>query len=915
MDTPSTTPIDPRLEHGLRRLRQRIRRLLGTRGALITGVTALAGLLALVLLDVTCSPLPTFVRWLCPLTWLTAVATAAKIGWWAPLHQPLDLIRIARWLETRHPELDERVSTVLEVAGSGTAGMSSELIDQLAREASANFDQIDPRTEISTRLTRQWLWPAAALLFVWSAMFAVWPAVTARHVARALLPTSQLGNAAGRLTVTPGSVELLEGDALEIAARHSGSPHPPLEIVLHLAAGAPTAMPMAARDGGAFYQLGRADRSFDYQVRAGRDISDRFKVTVWPQPRLTDVRVRLVFPAYTGWPPREQTLGDGIAALTGSKVELRAKLNTPVATARLEIDDEPAGTSSLEHAADGGSLAALWTLEKTGHSTGRVVLGHRLKREFEAARFRIESRADAPPEVKWLGALPQEMRLQPADLLERDYQVSDDIGLGTAQLEVLTERGETALLPAAAPLRVDRAATPLWHGRLQQALGSLASRWPQAHVFKLRLRVEDSRPAGLGGPNVGTSEWLILRLDPGAPSLARQEIAAAQADVRESLEQARQKVQHARETIDRRRQDLQREKLPDDARKELAQAREQLSQAHDQLTNLAERIQQSVQAALVPQIQQAAKTLEEAQKLLENAPLQDSPQQREQSAVAARQEAEKAERQLEKLREQIQRHDPQLQDYAKLKELEQQQRELARQAEQANAQPDPSRPWQPQQQNMTEAIRQQAQQQPQAQAAALEQQAQAAQQLAAEARAQAATQDALKQKSSDRPEPTDPSTAAAKEAAALAADIRATPQVNGPSGPMQQAAQSAEQAAAQAQQAAQAAAQNKPAEAAAQHLQASQQLQQTATRLDQAAAEFTRQAAQAADRKAGDQQAPVPAQPLAEAFRQAAQAATATPPVAASHARAAAEALTQAAAGALSAMQNPPSSRHPGRQT
>jgi len=913
MDTPSRTPIDPRLEHGLRLLRQRIRRLLGTRGALITAVTALTILLALMALDYALAPLPALVRWLCPVAWLAGVATAAWVSWWVPLHQRLDSVRIARWLETRHPDLDERLSTVLEVSGSQDGGMSSQLIAQLAGEASAHLDHINPRTEVSTRLTLQWLWPAAALLLAWGLLFGLWPSPTAHYVARALLPTSHLGNAAGRITVTPGSVELIANDALEIFARHPADPHQALELVLHLTDGTPTVMAMTARDGGAFYQLGRADRNLEYEVRAGRNISDRFKVTVWPQPCLSDPRVRLEYPAYTGWPPREQALGDGIAAIAGTQVEVRAQLNTPVAEAHLEIDDQAAGTSTLEHAANVGHLTSRWTLEHPGHSNGRVVLKHRIKREFEAARFRIESRPDTPPEVKWLGALPQDLRLQPADLLERDYQVSDDVGLSAAQVEVQTEQGATALLATPSPLGNQRAETPLWTGHLQQAIGVLASRWPQAHVFQLRLRVEDSRPAELGGPNVGTSEWLTLHLDTGAPSLARQELAAAQSDARETIEQACQNVQRARETIDRRRQDLQREKIPEDARKELGQAGEQLAATHDQLEQLAARMQDSIEAALASEVHQASATLAQALQELENAPLQDTAPQRAQSAAAARQKAAKAEHQLEKIRDEIQRQDAQIQDYTKLKELEQQQGELARQAEQADASKGPSQPWQPQQANVAEALRKDAQQQPMAQAASLAQQAQHAQQLATEAREQAATQESLKQAATAQTSPAEPSNAAAKEAAELASKIRDTPQVNGPSGPMQQAAQTAQQAAQQAQQAAQAGTQGKRGDASNDHAQASQQLQQTAARLDQAAAEFTQQAAQAAARQAGDNQAPVPGEALAEAFQQAGQAAKAKPPAsAASHARAAAEALSQAAAGTLRAMQNPAPSRQPG---
>jgi hypothetical protein len=634
------TPITPRLEPVLRRLRQRIRRMLASRGALITVVTALAGLLALVALDLWFSPLPTVIRWLCPLVWFAAVATVAIVWWWLPLRQPLDLIRIARWLEIHHPELDERISTVLEVSGHDDSSTSAELLENLAKHAMRSLDQINPQVEVSNRRVRQWLWPAAALTGVWVVLFAVWPAPTARHVVRALVPNSKLGNASGRITVTPGSRELFAGDPLEITARLIAGPQQPLELVLHLADGTTTVAPMTPRDGGAIYQLGRAERSFDYEVRAGRQSSDRYKVTVWPEPLLKEPRVTLEFPAYTGWAAREQVLGEGVAAINGTKIELRSKLNTPVVAARLEIDGQAAGVTEIGQAADGGSLSARWTLEKPGPGAGRVMLKHRLGREFAAARFAIETRPDAAPEVKWLDAPAKEQRLRADDMLEEDYQIGDDVGLGAVQLEVQPEQGEAARLPVDGPPPVARSAAPLWHGRIHQSLGVLVSRWPKSPVFKLRVRAEDSRSAAFGGPGVGVSEWISIRIDNNAPSLARQNVAAAQQDARETIEQARQLVQQAREKTDRRRQDLRQEKIPEDARKDLAQAREQLAQARDKLQDLAQRMQDEVTAAKAPEVNKAADTVEQARQQLENAPLQDTPQARDSATETARNTAE-----------------------------------------------------------------------------------------------------------------------------------------------------------------------------------------------------------------------------------------------------------------------------------
>ena len=1065
MDTPSSTPIAPHLEPVLRRLRQRIRRILSSRGALITTVTALAGLLALVALDSLFSPLPAAIRWLSPFVWLAGVAASAFVAWLLPLRKPLDLVRIARWLETRHPDLDERISTVLECSGHTDSGMSSQLIDELAREAAGSLGRINPQVEVSTRRARHWLWPAAALLLAWGVLFAVWPDLTARHLVRALVPTSTLGNAAGRITVTPGSIELIEGDALLVTARQNAGSRMLLELVMHLPDGYATVMPMEPRADESIYQIGRASGTFDYEVRGGRFVSDRYRVTVWPRPLLVKPRIRLEFPAYTGWAARELELGGDIAAITGTKVELHSKLNTPVHAVRLEIDGETAGTTTLQPAADGGDLTSCWTLEKAGRSNGRVMLKHRLGREFETARFMIESQPDAPPDVKWLGTAPKEQHVRKDELLEREYTVTDDVGLGTLQLEIQPENGNATRLPVDAPPRTGTDEAPAWRGRIHQAVADLTIRWPQSRGFKLRVRAEDSRPANLGGPGVGTSEWMVIRVDDGAPTLARQNIAAAQADARETIEQARQLVQQSREKIDRRRPELNQEKIPEAARKELTQARDQLDQAREKLDHLAGRMAESVMADKVPAVRKAAETIAQAKQQLEDAPLQDTPPQRDQSAAAARESAENAQRQLEKLREDLQRGEPQLQEYARLKELEQQQRELARQAEQALAQnpQDPAKPakppesWQQQQNQVAEALRQDAQQHPNAQQASLEQQAKDATQLANEARQQAAAQEALQQAAKDpsaaspalrdqlakeqaditrearqelaearerqdnrtanilpeavasgenaskalaepnektaaneaqqaasqldkaakaaagkpqagekpaagKPQtgekpsnnqadagakpggsepagPSDPSAAAdlsdlarrqqqvagaldalaqnkpaeaaaklaemrAQQTAELAADVRNAPQVNNPSGPMQQAAQSSQQAAGQAQQAAQAGAQGKPADASSNHGQAAQQLSQAASQLSQAAGEFSQQAAQAADRTPGPQQAPVPAQPLAEAFQQASRAADSNnQTAAASQARAAAQALAQATAGTLSALQ------------
>ena len=370
---------------------------------------------------------------MCPVIWTVGVIAVAYLWWWLPLRKPLELVRVARWLETHHPELDERVSTVLEVSSHGDSGMSAQLIGQLAKEAAASLDDINPKVEVSTRRARHWLWPATALLAEsGAALFALWPDPTARHVVRALVPTSNLGNAAGRITVTPGSIELIEGDSLQITARHSAGPATRLELILHLTDGTST----TAADG-TRATMARSIRSagptghFEYEVRSGRETSDRFKVTVWPEPRLTDPRVKLEFPAYTGWAPREQALGDGVSC--DQRHQGRIAIQTQHA-GRIRASGDRRGSRRSDTSSNARPMAAPvprdGRLKRPATAWAAWCSNTGSAANSKPRDFPIESLADTPPEVKWLSAMQKETRLRRDDLLEMGYEVTDDVGLG-----------------------------------------------------------------------------------------------------------------------------------------------------------------------------------------------------------------------------------------------------------------------------------------------------------------------------------------------------------------------------------------------------------------------------------------------------------------------------------------------------
>ena len=292
------------IEARLKTVRERIRRVQRTRGTMVVATVALGGLFVMMGADFLLSPLPMALRWTMFAVWLVAVLAAARFGF-GPLLRPIGLLQVARWLEGRHPEMEERLSTVLELTGQD-GGVSPELLETLGRLAEADAGKVDANLEVQTaRTTRQWTRPAMALLGLLAGVFAVWPHEASRLLVRAVAPFSDVGNAAaGKFKVTPGNLEVLSCDPVRIDVSYTGRAND-LEIWMEMEKGPKISQAMTKSDDGYRYVMDPARAGFKYHVRAGREESDGYTVTVWPTPEFLDPRATLDFPKYTGELPKE----------------------------------------------------------------------------------------------------------------------------------------------------------------------------------------------------------------------------------------------------------------------------------------------------------------------------------------------------------------------------------------------------------------------------------------------------------------------------------------------------------------------------------------------------------------------------------------------------------------------------------
>ena len=206
------------LAYALRRVIRRVRRIILLRGLLATFATALLALLVVMAVDATTVILDDKWRYLLSGGALLVTLFTATRRLVIPLSRPFTPVRIAALIERRHPELEERLSTVVELLSGEQRLIGSERLFAVVLEtACADVENLDVEQEFTLRTVKPRLVAAGAALAVLVALFAVSPRPAGRLFLRALAPFAEVGNLySGMLVVTPGDAHLIGGSPLEI---------------------------------------------------------------------------------------------------------------------------------------------------------------------------------------------------------------------------------------------------------------------------------------------------------------------------------------------------------------------------------------------------------------------------------------------------------------------------------------------------------------------------------------------------------------------------------------------------------------------------------------------------------------------------------------------------------------------------
>ena len=708
--------LPPAIAATLRKAVRRIRAIVWTRGLLATAAAALISILAIMAIDAAYPIYSAGVRWV-----LTGAGLAATllVAWRAlarPLSRPFTPARVAAILEARHPELEERISTVVELLSSPDASradlLSGELFGVLSREAEVDAAKVSPRSEFTGRTVKPRLIAFAGAAAVLGVLFAIAPGLVRRLFVRAIAPYAEVDNAfGGFLDVRPGDAVCLLGEPFTIEldaepglAGHAYirrraiapdgkvGPEIPERMRSVDTADSPDAESADASDAEPPARPARrryvqtipvVTSSFKYRAACGHALTRHYTVTAVEPPGIASLAITLEYPAYTG---RElavfQNTAPDIAAPPGTLATFAATFNREGLASELLIPGVSARSVSTAHD------TAAWTaaIDATTDTTWTIALRDENGYTNVPVSRLFRTAPDQPPVIALARPESTRLNLPPHSKIGLQFVASDDFGLATPEIWIRAAAdlaGETpdADVPEATMLRPVRVFQPsdegdVWVGSDSIDLSTLAL--GNARFLQFELRVADNLPADLGGPHVATSAVVTVELDRDAQSLASQGIDAQARRIEAALQEIADRLADARDASGAVSDRLQEGgALDQDALSSLDDARRDATMARTLSDRLAEELADTPFAPLGERVADfAANTAEAPRARAEEAQLAN-PAERPAAIESARAAADAAHDEALELLKETKEFADRLRDLERLQELADREKALA----------------------------------------------------------------------------------------------------------------------------------------------------------------------------------------------------------------------------------------------
>jgi hypothetical protein len=365
-----------------------------------------------------------------PLTLFVAAALVGAARWLLPpLRRPIDLRRIALYIDERHPELENRIISAVDLSDRNDPGDSAFLVERFFSEIDAIIPEISLADLVDTRaVARAARTAAVAWVLALGALFVaqrVWFPVSFGGPRARLADAPRPTDAAG-LEVKPGDVRVRRGsnqviwvtsdpaaDTRSIAWRAPAESEWRTELL----------QPSASKSQH-FYQYFNIQQDMEYRVTVGDRLSPVYRIAVWTPPAVDTMDLTLNYPEYLEKPVDRIANSGDIAAIEGTRVDFDVRVNKPIQSATIVFDSgEKIEFAEREDTLWGGRLVV------ARNDRYHIELVDRDGQPSEYHRgFSVRSLPDDPPKIT-VASPRGDGEANAIEEIPFELKVSDDFGL------------------------------------------------------------------------------------------------------------------------------------------------------------------------------------------------------------------------------------------------------------------------------------------------------------------------------------------------------------------------------------------------------------------------------------------------------------------------------------------------------